>query len=154
MPRLSTKITVKLEPELLQELQIISESEGQTISRLVREAVNSYVNERREEDGMGILRLSMSRFEMAVAADLVRIGYADSAEQVFHEAFHDQMATHGFGRALEMASRIRELSPFKGVSPATPVSLSFPPTRRRHPEIADEDEDDEGEPVPSPPSKR
>jgi metal-responsive CopG/Arc/MetJ family transcriptional regulator len=149
MPRLSTKITVKLEPELLQELQMISESEGQTISRLVREAVNNYVNERREEDGMGILRLSMSRFEMSVVADLVRIGYADSAEHVFHEAFHDQMATHGFGRTLEMASRIRELSPIKGVSPATPVSLSFAPTRRRHPEVSDDDDGEDEDVAPA-----
>jgi metal-responsive CopG/Arc/MetJ family transcriptional regulator len=153
MPRLSTKITVKLEPELLQELQVISESEGQTISRLVREAVNNYVNERREEDGMGILRLSMSRFEMSVVADLVRIGYADTAEHVFHEAFHDQMATHGIGKTLEMASRIRELSPIKGVSPATPVSLSFAP-KRRHPEVSDDDEEEEESVAPTQSQKR
>lgn len=149
MPRLSTKITVKLEPELLQALQAISEAEGQTISRLVRDAVNSYVDERREEDGTGIIRLSLSRFETSVIADLVRIGYVDSAEQVFHETFHDQMSTHGIGRALEMASRIRELSPYKGVPPATLVPLSYA-SKRNAPELTDEEEDeDEGAPLPA-----
>jgi hypothetical protein len=154
MPRLSTKITVKLEPELLQELQNISESEGLTISRLVRDAVNDYFKERREDDGMGIVRLSLSRFELSVISDLVRIGYVDSAEEVFHQAFHDQMATHGIGRALEMATRIRELSPFKGGPPATLVPLSFGPTKRRPPEFAEEDDGEVPSEVPSSSQKR
>ncbi|MDG6224357.1 MAG: hypothetical protein QCI82_02465 [Candidatus Thermoplasmatota archaeon] len=124
MPRLSTKITVKLEPELLQELQLISEYEGHTVSRLVRESVYNYVKERREGYGSGTIRLNLSRFEMSVVNDLVKIGYVDNAEQVFHEAFHDQMANHGMGKAMEMASRIRDMAPFKGGVPSSPSSLS------------------------------
>ena len=142
MPRLSTKITVKLEPELLQDLQGISESEGLTISRLVREAVYNYINERRDNEGMGIVKLNLSRFEMSVVNDLVRIGYVDSAEQVFHETFHDQMAAHGFGRVLEMASRIKDLTPFQGNVPYAPVSPSSSRRRKGPPEVEDEVDED------------
>ena len=142
MPRLSTKITVKLEPELLQDLQMISESEGLTISRLVREAVYNYIQERRDNEGMGIVKLNLSRFELSVVNDLVRIGYVDSAEQVFHETFHDQMADHGIGRILEMASRIKDLTPFHGNVPYAPVSPSSSDRRRRIPPEMDDSEDE------------
>jgi len=146
MPRLSTKITVKLEPELLQDLQFISESEGLTISRLVREAVYEYIKERRDNSGLGIVKLGLSRFEMSVVNDLVRIGYVDTPEQAFHEAFHDQMYNHGIGRKLEMATKIKELAPFKGNVPSVPVSPSSSLGRRHTSEEDDDsDEADEGQ---------
>jgi len=143
MPKLTTKITVKLEPEFLQDLQSISESEGMTISRLVREAVYDYVSERRDEESPGTIRLSLSRFEMAVVNDLIRIGYVDDAQQLFHEALHDQLSTHNLGKALEMASRIRDMSPYSRFIPqgqASPSSISKTKNGQRVPEADDEEE--------------
>ena len=116
---------------------MISEYEGHTVSRLVRESVYNYIKERREGYGSGTIRLTLSRFEMSVVNDLVRIGYVDNVEQVFHEAFHDQMANHGMGKAMEMASRIREMAPFKGDFPSGPASLSDHEWKR-----ASEDDED------------
>ena len=72
MQKLTTKISVKLEPDQLYDLQEVAESQGLTVSRCVRKAVVSYIREHNEEGGSSILRLTLTRLEKEAAQKSLR----------------------------------------------------------------------------------
>jgi len=132
MPKLSTKITVKLEPELLSELQASAESEGKTISGCVREAVINYVRERRLEGEPHVLRLTLTRYENTMIDDLVELGVVDSAGELFHRSFNDFASGQNLKQLVETAQWV------KTTRPLVPDNSSKP---THHPPITLPDDD-------------
>ena len=124
MPKLSTKITVKLEPELLSELHASAESESKTISGCVREAVINYVRERRKDGGPHVLRLTMTRYESSMIDDLVDLGVVDSAEELFHRSFNDFVSGQKLRQFVDTAHWLKNTGPV--ISRSTPKSTQHP----------------------------
>lgn len=125
MPKLSTKITVKLEPELLSELHASAESEGKTISGCVREAVINYVRERRMDGEPHVLRLTLTRYENSMIEDLVDIGVVDTAGELFHRSFTDFISGQKLKQIVETAQWLNNTGPV--VSKSTPRPTHHPP---------------------------
>lgn len=111
MPRLSTKITVKLEPELLKDLHETADDEGRTISECVREAVLRYIRERRETERTTVLRLNLTRYERTVVNGLVNLGIADDPEEIFHRSFGDFVSGEGLKGYMETLRIVRNTRP-------------------------------------------
>jgi len=122
MPKLSTKITVKLEPDLLDDLQLTAESEGKTISECVREAVIKYIQEQREKSQPQVLRLNLSRYERNLLDELLEVGIVDSAEDLFHRTFDDFITGEGLRRYLDAIKLIKGTRPL--ISKPAPVPNS------------------------------
>ena len=125
MPKLSTKITVKLEPELLSELHSSADSEGKTISECVREAVINYVRERRMDGEPRVLRLTLTRYENNIVDDLVELGVVDSAGELFHRSFDDFVTGQKLKQYVETAQWLKNTGPV--VSRRSPKSTHHPP---------------------------
>ena len=124
MPKLTTKISVKLEPDQLYDLQEVAESQGLTVSRCVRKAVVSYIREHNEEGGSSVLRLTLTRLEKEAVGSLVDLGVIDDPEEFFHKAFTDYMA-EGVKKPLETLDRIKQLRPVPNRRSGTPVPIDI-----------------------------
>ncbi|MGA1822270.1 MAG: ribbon-helix-helix domain-containing protein [Thermoplasmatota archaeon] len=143
MPKLSTKITVKLEPELLSELHASAESEGKTISECVREAVINYVKERRTDGEPHVLRLMLTRYEASLIGDLLELGVVDSAGELFHRSFSDFVSGQRLRNFVETAQWLKGTKPV--VSASSPKSAQQPPLSSTfHDQTYPEDGEDEG----------
>ncbi len=140
MPKLTTKISVKLEPDQLYDLQEVAESQGLTVSRCVRNAVVRYIREHNEEGGSSVLRLTLTRLEKEAVGSLVDLGVIDDPEELFHKAFNDYLAD-GVKRPLEALDRIKQLRPVPNRRPGTPVPIDI--------EADDGEGGEEGEEAPN-----
>ena len=127
MPRLSTKVTVKLEPDLLTNLQSVAESGGQTVSGCVREAVIRYLREQRTDGGPGVIRLTLTRFEREVVDTLLDRGVVDTPQELYHRALETYISEGVLRpiRSLEALRRLRPLPNRPSEDPAQPMKNPF-----------------------------
>jgi len=135
MPRMSSKITIKLDPELLSRLQDIAEIEGVSVSNYVRRSVLKNLREKDAAKCPHVLNLDLSMLETATVTQLVRIGVIRDPQELFHKAFDSYMSndlrrTLAFARDLEsmkafpptvpLTARRRELDPFEDIDEGGP----------------------------------
>jgi hypothetical protein len=86
MPKMSSKVTMKIEPKLLQTIQMKAESEGLPVSSYIRKAVISYIGERQDDNPMTI-SFEMTPLEIRAISHLRSLGVVRYYEEVFHNAF-------------------------------------------------------------------
>ena len=118
MPRLSSKMTIKLEPELLQKLQAMAETEGVTVSNCVRRAVIDYVREQGDAERTNTLRLDLTLMETSMITQLVRIGVIKEPQELFHKAF-DSYLSGDLVKSLELARSLSQMKEFPSTVPIT-----------------------------------
>lgn len=87
MPKLTSKVTIKLEPGLLDKLVELAESEGLPVSSYIRKAVIEHVGMRQDEGISTQMRIQPTRTELRVINRLMRLGYLRDPEDLFHKAF-------------------------------------------------------------------
>lgn len=92
MPKMSSKVTMKIEPKLLQTIQVRAEAEGLAVSSYIRKAVISYIGERQEDDPRAI-RFEMTPLEIRAIYKLIGLGVAIKKEDIFHSAFDIYLRT-------------------------------------------------------------
>ena len=86
MPKMTSKITMKIEPKLLDRIQSEAESEGLAVSSYIRKAVISHIGERQDNDPRTI-RFEMTPLEFRAIGKLRGLGVVRSNEDAFHNAF-------------------------------------------------------------------
>lgn len=118
MPRLTSKMTVKIEPELLQRIQEISESRNISVSYYVREALIKYQREADDERTHRSLRVNLTPMEMHVLNELKRIGLISDPEQLFHKSF-DSFIKNDMDRALEVGRKLQDIKGFSSEEPTS-----------------------------------
>ena len=118
MPRLTSKMTLKIEPELLQRIQAMAESRGVSVSYYVREAVIEHIRETEEEISPSSLRISMTLMETHVLTQLIRIGAMTEPQEMFHKAF-DSYVSNDLERTLNFAHSLRDMREFPSMVPLT-----------------------------------
>ncbi|MFW3146347.1 MAG: ribbon-helix-helix protein, CopG family [Thermoplasmatota archaeon] len=87
MPKLTSKVTIKFEPKLLDILQELADSEGLPVSSYIRKAVIEYIGERHEEGTPHTLRVELTEMELRVIERLIGLGYIRRGEEIFHTSF-------------------------------------------------------------------
>lgn len=87
MPKLTSKVTVKLEPGLLDHLQELADSEGLPVSSYIRKAMIEHVGIRQESENGQYLRIETTELEFRVINRLMKLGYLRSYQDLFHKAF-------------------------------------------------------------------
>lgn len=87
MPKLTSKVTIKLEPRLLDILQELADSEGLPVSSYIRKAVIEHIGERHEEGTPHTLRIELTEMEIRVIERLIGLGYIRKGEELFHISF-------------------------------------------------------------------
>lgn len=111
MPRLTSKMTVKIEPELLQRIQETSESRNISVSYYVREALIKYQREADDDRTHRSLRVNLTPMEMHVLTELKRIGVISDGEHLFHKSF-DSFLVNDLDRTLEVGIKLRDMKGF------------------------------------------
>jgi hypothetical protein len=86
MPKMSSKVTMKIEPKLLHTIQVRAEGEGLAVSSYIRKAVINYIGERQEDDPR-IIRFEMTPLEIRAIYNLIGLGVVKKQEDAFHRAF-------------------------------------------------------------------
>lgn len=118
MPKLTSKMTVKIEPELLQSIQALAESQEVSVSYYVREALIDHIRDVEEEGSPSSLNLSLSLMERHVITQLIRIGAITEPEEMFHKAF-DSYLSSDLERVLRFANNLKDLREFPSTVPLT-----------------------------------
>ncbi|MGA1872414.1 MAG: hypothetical protein ACMUHY_01970 [Thermoplasmatota archaeon] len=85
MPKMTSKITMKIEPKLLERIQSRADSEGLAVSSYIRKAVISYIGERKEDPRT--IRFEMTPLEIRAINKLRGLGVVRSKEDAYHNAF-------------------------------------------------------------------
>ncbi|MGA1819835.1 MAG: hypothetical protein ACMUHU_02380 [Thermoplasmatota archaeon] len=86
MPKMTSKITMKIEPRLLERIQTEADSEGLAVSSYIRKAVISHIGGRQDNDPRTI-RFEMTPLEFRAINKLRGLGVVRSNEDAFHIAF-------------------------------------------------------------------
>ncbi|MBN1538924.1 MAG: hypothetical protein JW939_02180 [Candidatus Thermoplasmatota archaeon] len=86
MARMTSKITMKIEPRLLEIIQQKADSEGLALSSYIRKAVIGYIGGRKE-DNPGFIRFEMTPLEIRAINRLRGLGIVSKEENAFHNAF-------------------------------------------------------------------
>lgn len=87
MPKLTSKVTIKLEPSLLDVLQELADSQGLPVSSYIRKAVIEHVGIRQENENPYKLRIETTDLEFRVINRLMKLGYLKRPEDLFHRSF-------------------------------------------------------------------
>ena len=87
MPKLTSKVTIKLEPGLLDVLQELADSQGLPVSSYIRKAVIEHVGIRQENESSYKLRIETTDLEFRVINRLMKLGYLKRPEDLFHRSF-------------------------------------------------------------------
>ena len=90
MPKMSSKVTMKIEPKLLETISVKAEAEGLAVSSYIRKAVISYIGERLENNPRSI-RFEMTSMEIRVINKLLDLGVVKTDEDVFHNALNEYL---------------------------------------------------------------
>ncbi len=139
MPRLSSKMTLKIDPELLRRIQSEADERSISVSNYVRKALIHYIREMEEEMSPTSLRISLTLMETHVLSQLLRIGAISEPQDMFHKAF-DAYLSNDLQKLISFADRLKDMREF---SPAVPLT-----TRKTGVDelsLLDEEEDLEGE---------
>ncbi len=118
MPRLTSKMTVKIEPELLHRIQVLSDEEDISVSHYVRKALIQYIREVEDENSPRSVRIDLTLMETHVLTQLIRIGAFKEPEVLFHKAFDSYMA-NDLERTLSFAHRLKDMREFPSTVPLT-----------------------------------
>ncbi len=118
MPRLTSKMTLKIEPELLRRIQAKAESRGVSVSYYVREAVIEHIRETEEEISPSTMRINMTLMETHVLTQLIRIGAMTEPQEMFHKAF-DSYVSNDLERTLNFAHGLKDMREFPSMVPLT-----------------------------------
>jgi len=86
MPKMTSKITMKIEPKLLERIQFEADSEGLAVSSYIRKAVISHIGGRQDTDPRTI-RFAMTPLEFRAINRLRGLGVVRSYEDAYHNAF-------------------------------------------------------------------
>jgi hypothetical protein len=86
MPKMSSKVTMKIEPKLLHTIQVRAEGEGLAVSSYIRKAVINYIGERKEDDPR-VIRFELTPLEFRAIYNLIGLGVVKRKEDAFHKAF-------------------------------------------------------------------
>ena len=86
MPKMTSKVTMKIEPKLLHTIQVRAEGEGLAVSSYIRKAVINYIGERQEDDPR-VIRFEMTPLEIRAIYKLIGLGVVCKKEDAFHNAF-------------------------------------------------------------------
>ena len=124
---MSSKMTIKLEPELLRKLQAIAEREGVTVSSSVRRAVIDYVREQSEPGSANELRMDLTLMETSMITQLVRIGVIREPQELFHKSFDSYVSTGDLMKAIELARSLSQMKEFPSTVPITTQKQRFEP---------------------------
>jgi hypothetical protein len=86
MSKMTSKVTMKIEPKLLHTIQVRAEGEGLAVSSYIRKAVINYIGERQEDDPR-VIRFEMTPLELRAVYNLIGLGVVSRKEDAFHNAF-------------------------------------------------------------------
>jgi hypothetical protein len=86
MPKLTSKVTMKIEPGFLEAIQEMADKEGLPVSSFIRKAVISHIRGGQESDPNS-LRMELTEMEIRAINRLVRVGVVRNGEDIFHRAF-------------------------------------------------------------------
>ncbi len=137
-PRMSSKMTIKLEPELLRRLQAIAEREGGTVSNSVRRAVIDYIREQSEPGSANELRMDLTLMETSMITQLVRIGVIREPQELFHKAFDNYVSGGDLIKAIDLTRTLSQMKEFPSTVPITTQKQRLDPLQ-----VLEEGEDDE-----------
>lgn len=104
MPKMSSKVTMKIEPKLLHTIQVRAEGEGLAVSSYIRKAVINYIGERQEDDPR-VIKFEMTPLEIRAVYKLIGLGVVNRKEDAFHNAFDSYLRSeydNVVSRAKEM----------------------------------------------------
>ena len=118
MPRLTSKMTVKIEPELLHRIQVLSDDADVSVSHYVRKALIQYIREVESDKTPSSLRIDLNLMETHVLTQLIRIGAITEPQQMFHKAF-DSYLSNDLERTLSFANRLEGMREFPSTVPLT-----------------------------------
>ncbi len=104
MPKLTSKVTMKIEPGLLDAIQEMADREGLPVSSFIRKAVISNIRGGQESDP-NVLRMELTEMEIRAINRLVRVGVVRNGEDVFHRAFNLFMDLE-YDKVMTRAERI------------------------------------------------
>lgn len=104
MPKMSSKVTMKIEPKLLHTIQVRAEGEGLAVSSYIRKAVINYIGERQEDDPR-VIRFEMTPLEFRAVYKLIGLGVVRKKEDAFHNAFDSYLR----GEYDNVISRAKEM---------------------------------------------
>jgi hypothetical protein len=117
-------MTVKIEPELLQRIQTISDSRGISVSYYVREAVIDHIRDLEEELSPDSLRIDLTLMERNVLTQLIRIGVLGEPQELFHKSFDSYIASD-LERIISFANRLNDMREFPSTVPLTKRRMKF-----------------------------
>ncbi|MBN1390877.1 MAG: hypothetical protein JXA22_09590 [Candidatus Thermoplasmatota archaeon] len=142
MPKMTSKITMKIEPKLLERIQEKADSEGLALSSYIRKAVISYIGGRKE-DNQWVIRFEMTPQEIRAINKLRGLGVVKNREDAFHNAF-DVYLKQEYDNAVSRAKElIVEDHLIRGIDlgglPA--ASTRYNPEERADMDLVLEDED-------------
>lgn len=86
MARMTSKITMKIEPRLLEVVQEKAASEGLALSSYIRKALIGYIGGRKE-DNPEVIRFEMTPLEIRAINRMRGLGIVRLEEDAFHNAF-------------------------------------------------------------------
>jgi hypothetical protein len=92
MPKMSSKVTMKIEPKLLHTIQVRAEGEGLAVSSYIRKAVINYIGDGKEDDPR-VIRFEMTPLEFRAIYNLIGLGVVRRKEDAFHNAFDTFLRT-------------------------------------------------------------
>jgi len=104
MPKLTSKVTMKIEPGFLEAIQEMADREGLPVSSYIRKAVISHIRGRQESDP-NIMRMELTEMEIRAINRLVRAGVIRNGEDIFHRAF-DLFMDQQYEKVMTRAERI------------------------------------------------
>jgi hypothetical protein len=111
-------MTVKIEPELLHRIQVLSDEEEISVSHYVRKALIQYIREVENEISPRSLRVDLTLMETHVLTQLIRIGAITEPQELFHKSF-DSYLSHDLERTLSFAGRLKDMREFPSTVPLT-----------------------------------
>lgn len=138
MPKLTSKMTVKIEPELLHRIQALAESKEISVSYYVRKALIDHIRDVEEENSPSSLRLKLSMMETHVLTQLIRIGAIREPEEMFHKAF-DSYLSSDLEKVMAFANQLKDMREFPSTVPLT----TRKPSDRAYENLMVEDDLDE-----------
>jgi hypothetical protein len=118
MPKLTSKMTVKIEPELQRRIQLLAETKETSVSNYVRKALIDHVRDVEEENSPSTLRLKLTMMERHVMTQLIRIGAITDPEEMFHKSF-DSYISSDLERIMTFTNRLKDMREFPSTIPLT-----------------------------------
>jgi hypothetical protein len=111
-------MTVKIEPELLHRIQVLSDEEEISVSHYVRKALLHYIREVESERSPSSVRVDLNLMETHVLTQLIRLGAVKEPQEMFHKAF-DSYIANDLERILTFANRLKDMREFPSTVPLT-----------------------------------